>query len=221
MEDYLTETENGNWKNLLRPYFKQYRMSRIRFSPRNSALLIIDMQRFFLNPSSHACIPASDKVVSNVRRLLDAYRKASLPVIFTRHALKRNESPGAMGRWWGDIIYDDSNMSAIVPELEPFPGEIVIRKTRYSAFVRTDLEEKLRSMDVNSVVITGVMTHLCCETTARDAFVRDFDVFFVIDATGTRNDDLHISSLKTLADGFAIPVETDEVIRWMKHMTSS
>lgn len=221
MEGYLTENGAANWKDLLRPYLRSYRMKQIRFSPQHSALLIIDMQRFFLDSSSHACIPAADRVIRNVRRLLDAYREASLPVIFTRHALKRDESPGTMGRWWGDIIYDDSPMSAVVQELEPLPGETVIRKTRYSAFIRTDLEEKLRSMEVKNVVITGVMTHLCCETTARDAFIRDFDVFFVVDATGTRNEDLHISSLKTLTDGFAIPVSTDEVIRWITHTTSS
>lgn len=131
----------------------------------------------------------------------------------------RNESARAMGRWWSDVLYDDDEMSAIVPELEPLPWETVLRKTRYSAFAGTDLEERLKGLGVTRLLITGVMTHLCCETTARDAFVRDFDVFFVIDGTATKNEDLHISSLKTLSDGFAIPVETREVIRWMKRAT--
>jgi len=66
------------------------------------------------------------------------------------------------------------------------------------------------------VLITGVMTHLCCETTAREAFVRDFKVFFAIDGTATKSDDLHVASLKTLTDGFAIPVTTEEVLGWLR-----
>jgi len=66
------------------------------------------------------------------------------------------------------------------------------------------------------VVITGVMTHLCCESTARDAFMRDLEVFFVIDATATDQEDLHMGSLRALADGFAIMVTTKEVLGWMK-----
>ena len=64
-------------------------------------------------------------------------------------------------------------------------------------------------------MICGVMTHLCCETTARDAFMRGFDVYFVMDATATCNEELHLSSLLTLSHGFAVMVETEEVLGWL------
>ncbi len=185
-------------------------------SREQSALLVIDMQRYFLEESSHALLPRARGIIDNVHELLASYRRLSLPIIHTRHALLRNESPGAMGRWWRDVLYDGDRLSEIVPELQPLRGESVIRKTRYSAFARTDLEEVLRRKGATDVLITGVMTHLCCETTARDAFMRDFNVFFVVDATASRTDDLHVSSLKTLADGFAIPVTTAEVLKWLK-----
>ncbi|MDH7508594.1 MAG: isochorismatase family protein [Methanomassiliicoccales archaeon] len=204
------------WMEILRPYLRDFRRERISFDPKKSALMVIDMQRFFLDPRSHAYLPTASQIIKNVRELLHAYRESSLPVIFTRHALLQNEDPGVMGRWWRDVIREEDAMSSIVEELKPLPDEIVIRKTRYSAFADTDLKQILRNLGVTQLVVTGVMTHLCCETTAREAFVRDFDVFFVIDATATKNEDLHLSSLKTLADGFAIPVKSEEVVAWIK-----
>jgi isochorismate hydrolase len=107
-------------------------------------------------------------------------------------------------------------MSGISPALRVERGDAVVRKTRYDAFTGTDLEGVLRRRGVRSVLITGVMTHLCCETTAREAFVRDFKVFFVVDGTATQTEDLHVASLKTLTDGFAIPVTTRGVLEWLE-----
>ena len=107
-------------------------------------------------------------------------------------------------------------MSHIVPSLKPKDGEIVLRKSKYNAFAGTDLEAELKRLAVKQLLITGVMTHLCCETTARDAFTRDLDVFVVIDGMASSSEDLHVSSLKTLVDGFAIPVTTEEALRWLR-----
>jgi isochorismate hydrolase len=203
------------WADLVLPYVKRHRCIPQVFRSGKSALLIIDMQKFFLESSSHAYLPLAEPIIENVQRLLDAYRSTSNPIAFTRHALCKGESAGTMGRWWGDVVYDEQERSRIITQLAPQASEVVLRKTKYNAFAGTDLESILRKWGTTSVVITGVMTHLCCETTARDAFVRDFDVYFVIDATATKSEDLHIASLKTLADGFAIPVKTDEVIQWV------
>lgn len=207
------------WLKILDPYLRHYRKEKIVFAPERSALLIIDMQRFFLNPVSHAFLPDALEILDNIRGLLQTYRELFLPVIFTRQAFLRSQDPGAFGRWWRDILYDDNELSEIVDELKPLPHEIVIRKTRYSAFEETNLDSLLRNHCVSQLVITGVMTHLCCETTARDAFMHNYDVFFVIDGTATRDEDLHLASLKTLSDGFALPVKTSEVLSWLRPMT--
>lgn len=204
------------WKRLIEPYESRHRNIAHRFFPERSALLVIDMQRFFLEESSHSYLPGARAIIGNVRRLVDSYRRLGRPVIFTRHALLKDEQPGIMGSWWGDVLRDEDELSQIAPELEPRPGERVLRKTRYSAFSGTELEVILSRAKVDQILITGVMTHLCCDTTARDAFVRDFGVFFAIDGTASENDDLHVASLKALTDGFVIPVTTKEVLAWLK-----
>jgi len=182
------------------------------FSYKDSALLVIDMQRFFLDKASHAYLPMSKAIIPKIQVLIDAYQSRKLPVIFTRHAIKKGENPGIMKRWWKDVIKDESNLSRIIEALKPVKNKDVLRKTRYSAFVGTNLEKILRNKGIKRLVITGVMTHLCCESTARDAFLRDFEVFFTVDATATENMDLHLSSLKTLSHGFAIPVTTKHIL---------
>ncbi len=186
------------------------------FRPQTSALFVIDMQQYFCNPSSHAYFKDSTKIIPNIYQLITLYRKLSLPVIFTRYALLRTESPGAMGRWWRDVLYDDNNLSNIIDALHPLPHEHVIRKTQYSAFFETDLNQMLQKLQVTNILITGVLTHLCCETTARDAFMRNYDVFFITDATSSDTLTLHTASLATLSDGFATLTTTNEVCTWIK-----
>lgn len=89
-------------------------------------------------------------------------------------------------------------------------------KHTYNAFYGTDLESHLKELGKTEVIVTGVMTNCCCETTARDAFVRGFRVFFSTDATATSNEDLHNSSLKTLAFGFAYLVNVNSLSATLK-----
>lgn len=186
------------------------------FQPLTSALFVIDMQQFFCDPSSHAYFKGSTKIIPNIQQLITVYRQQSLPIIFTRYALLRTESPGSMGRWWNDVLYDDDDFSNVISPLHPRPNELLIRKTQYSAFFETDLDQILKKLKVSNILITGVLTHLCCETTARDAFMRNYDVFFVTDATASDKQDLHNASLRTLSDGFATLVTTNEVISWIR-----
>ncbi len=210
-EGLVDRTER--WLRALDAYRSATRGKRHPLTTEGSALLVIDMQRYFLDDGSHAFLADSRPVLENVSALVGRYRELGLPIVFTRHAVKEDEDAGIMGTWWGDTLREGDPMSDIVDELRPVAGEEVLRKTRYSAFIGTDLERKLRSTDVERLIITGVMTHLCCESTARDAFMRDFEVFFVVDGTCSGDDDLHISSLRCLTDGFAIPVTTEEVLR--------
>lgn len=200
----------------LAPYRSRTRERLHPLTLADSALMVIDMQRYFLDEGSHAFLDGASEVKDNAKRLVELYRRESLPIVFTRHALKDDDEAGIMDTWWGGTISDGDPTAEIVDELKPLENEHVIRKTRYSAFIDTDLEDYLVSKGVRRLVVTGVVTHLCCESTAREAFMRDFEVFFVVDATSSGDDDLHLSSLRCLTDGFAIPVTTEEVVQRAK-----
>jgi len=213
-EKYMTE-ENSEAKT--RDWLRfsschESRRKRFKFDVDSAALLVLDMQNYFLSEKSHAHVPSGHAIVPNILRLIGHFRSARRPVIFTRHSLKSGEDAGIMGRWWRDSPRENTPESAITESLDVKDSDAVLRKTRYSAFVGTDLERMLRSNGVKSLAITGLTTHLCCDSTARDAFMKDFAVFFVVDATATWTEDLHVSSLKALSDGFVIPVTTKAML---------
>lgn len=213
-EEYITRDNSDDkareWLGLLGNH--PSRRKRFKFDIDEAALLVLDMQGFFLSEKSHAYVASSHAISSNIQRLVGLFRGAGRPVIFTRHSLGMNEDAGIMGRWWKDTVREGTPQSAITSLLVSKESDILLRKTRYSAFIGTGLEEILREKSAQAVVITGVTTHLCCDSTARDAFMKDFHVFFVVDATATWSEHLHISSLKTLADGFVIPVATRDLL---------
>ena len=179
------------------------------FNPKSSALLILDMQSYFLEPASHAFIPSAPAIVPGLKALVETYFANDLAVIFTQH-LNSVQDAGSMGSWWRDLISVENPHSAIIPEFD-YSNRFVLRKNQYDAFYGTSLEEILQRKKVSQVLISGVMTHLCCETTARSAFMRGFEVFFIVDGTATYNQDHHLATLLNLTHGFATPMLTSEI----------
>ena len=111
------------------------------------------------------------------------------------------------------MCLEGSPESEIHQDISPKPNEKVIFKHRYSAFYNTDLETVLRCLKVEDIVIAGIMTNMCCESTSRDAYYRDYRVFFLADATGAINEEMHLASLLNLAFGFAYVTTADDVIQ--------
>lgn len=186
----------------------------IEIHPRRCALLVLDMQRYFLDESSHAFVPSAKAILPGINRLVEAFRERALPIVFTRHVNTYTDA-GMMSRWWRDIIAQATPESEIALELDD-TGAITLVKAQYDAFFETGLEAVLRKSVVTQVVISGVMTHLCCETTARSAFVHGFEVFFTVDGTATYNEAFHEATLLNLAHGFALPVLVDEVLAGLR-----
>jgi nicotinamidase-related amidase len=180
--------------------------------PRTTALLIIDMQKYFLTPNEHAYLPAGRAMLPNVVALRDAFRDREMPVVYTRHGHRRKKDHPQMGRWWADMLMASDPLAEIVPELRPRRAEKVVRKGHYDAFRQTDLHEHLAGLGVTHLVITGVMTHLCVETTARAAFMNDYETIMTVDGTASCDDGMHLASLEAAAHGFAVPFTTAEII---------
>jgi isochorismate hydrolase len=177
------------------------RIQKLEFKPAYSALLVLDMQSYFLDVSSHAYIPSAGAILDGILQLIEAYNARQMPIFFSQH-INTADNAGMMSVWWKDLITSDNPLHRIIPEIDLSVGSL-IQKNQYDVFCRTPLDEMLHARGVTQVVICGVMTHLCCETTARSAFMNGFEVFFPVDGTATYNLAYHRSSLVNLAHGFA------------------
>ena len=212
MEPYVTAEsltkDTDKWLGKIKP-FNQHPMP---LNKDKSALLVIDMQRFFLDLSSPTFTCGGLAILPGLKRLITAFRQAERPVIYTKHVHHPELlDAGIMEWWWKGMCIEGSPESEIHDDITPLPGEKVIIKHRYSAFYNTDLETVLRCLKIEDVVICGIMTNLCCESTARDAYFRDYHVHFLADGTGSINEEMHTASLLNLAFGFANVTTTDKI----------
>ena len=183
MQDYLTAVD-------------KYNVRTVKPDPACCALLIIDMQEYFR--------PIALSVADNITRVSAACRSRSVPVFYTRHGHRDISADGGMiYEWWGQSVTYGAGEWQIMQEVAPQEGDTVLDKRRYSAFCGTGLDGMLRDLGAEELIVTGVLTNCCCENTAREAFDLDYRVFFASDATATANEELHLSSLRNLAFGFA------------------
>lgn len=209
MREYTREIVD-DWKQELDPY----RRVAPPIEPAHSALLIIDMQWHFW--------PGCGPALSPTRRAISACRELSMPLVFTQHGHDDPESDGGMlSSWWEpeELITRGTEEHEIIPSTGVRPTDPVINeKERYDAFHNTRLMEMLHEWSVEDLTICGVMTNLCVETTARAAFVRDFQVRVLMDATATSEQWMHLYSLRNLAFGFAYVQTVDE---WLDCLPSA
>jgi isochorismate hydrolase len=182
----------------------------VSYRPQEAALLVLDMQEYFLDVGSHAYIPSAPAIVPALTRLQVAFQEAGRPVIFTRH-MNTPVNAGMMAEWWRDLINPRSAHSQLIDQFNT-SNTTIIKKNQYDAFYQTSLARTLRELGTRQVVICGVMTHLCCDTTARAAFMHGFEVFFTVDGTATYNEMLHRATLLTLSHGFCIPILVRELL---------
>ena len=200
------------WLKRIEPH----RMHRLKLKPAKAALLVIDLQNFFLDPRSPTFTAGGAAILPHVQKLIAAFHKAKRPIIYTTHVHKADGSDAGIMKWWWEGMCREGHPEADVhSSIAPRTQDKVIVKHRYSAFYNTDLETVLRCAKIEDLVITGIMTNLCCESTARDAYYRDYRVFFLADATGATDEELHVAALMNLAYGFAHIATTGEILRQM------
>jgi biuret amidohydrolase len=190
--------------------------------PRTLALLSVDLQNVFVK-GFPVSAPDGPEVVARVNKLAEVCQNAGVLVIHTAHVTRPDGSNvGVMGEIIPPVrdgmIAKGSFPAAFYPDLKIEPGDIVLEKPRFGAFHGTDLELILRSRGIDSVIITGIATNVCVETTAREANVRDFRVFFISDATSTADingvsrDVLHRATCAVLGTAFAQVLTVDQMI---------
>jgi nicotinamidase-related amidase len=213
MNSYVTEesleAKTTRWLEKIAPF----NLHEMTLNQQRSALLVIDMQYFFLDPLSPTFTCGGLAILTKLKSLISAFRERNLPVIYTKHVHHPNNlDSGIMGWWWKGMCLEDSPESEIHRDITPLLSEKVVLKHRYSAFYNTDLETVLRCLKIEDLIISGIMTNMCCESTARDAYYRDYRVFFLADGNGSINEEMHLASLLNLAFGFAFVTSTERVI---------
>jgi nicotinamidase-related amidase len=200
------------------------------------ALLVIDVQREYFDNDGPAFVEHAADIVPNINRLVDAFRRRDLLVVFMKHAHRPDGSDaGRMGDFSEpgeeDSFVEGAPRTELIAELHRRPGDVEVVKRRYSSFLGTELEAILHTAGVRAVVICGLMTSFCCETTARDAHGRDYEVLFVADAVEgpdlrdpsgrlVPHDAVLAHTVTALAAGFAEIVATSDVIALLDAATS-
>src|SRR6516165_210766 len=195
--------------------------------PERTALINVDMQDCFVHGSPFSA-PDGLAVLDRINRVAAACRAAGIVVIHTKHVLRPDGSNiGVLGEIAPvvkeGIIKKGSKSALLHKGLIVDPQDILLEKPRFGAFHGTDLELILRSRGIDTIIVTGIATNVCCETTAREATVRDFRVFFLSDGTataemgGASSAELQKATLATLGSWFAQVLTVDELMKKIGH----
>lgn len=180
--------------------------------PERAALLIHDMQRYFVDFFPPGAPPVAD-LIANIARLLAAARAAGLPVFYTAQPGDMTpEQRGLLADVWGPGMSADPRHRRIVDELAPIRGETVLAKWRYSAFHRSPLAGMLAERGRDQLIVCGVYAHVGCLITACDAFSRDIAPFFVADAVADFNAEYHHMALRYAAERCARTLTTADLL---------
>ena len=189
-----------------------------RVDPARAALLVHDMQRYFvrafeLERDGQTLPDAQINIaIANIRRLVDAAHAANIPVYYTAQPPRQNPADRRLlTDFWGDGLQDDES-AQILDELAPTEADTVLTKWRYSAFVRSPLEEQLKELGRDQLIISGVYAHIGCLTTALEAFMRDIQPFMVADALADFTEEEHRMACEYASGRCARVLDTAEVL---------
>ncbi|GAB4376420.1 MAG: cysteine hydrolase [Elainellaceae cyanobacterium] len=201
------------------------RMSLVdKVSPDRAALIVVDMQNDYCHPEG--CLgqrgydtSMSEAMTPTLSNLILEARSVGIPIIFiqTIHT-EATDSPAWLERSdHSNSICRLGTFGADFYGVSPQAGDIVVNKHRYSAFIGTRLDQVLRSLKRETIIMTGVATNVCVESTARDGFMLDYYVVFMADCTASSNEMAHHATLENIGRHFGVVATAEEVIAaWSK-----
>lgn len=192
------------------------------FDPEKTALLVIDMQNFYV-----AEVETAQGIVPNINRLAEAVRDAGGMVFWV--VMTVADALGAPSKWplYHDYFFTKENgqnhkdglsegteKHKLYPELDVREGDEIAHKTRFSPFIigASDLHERLQTAEIENLIITGTATNMCSESAARDAMMLDYKVVMVLDANAARYDEDHLAGLTSFYQSFGDVRTADETI---------
>jgi len=192
--------------------------------PARTALLVIDIQRDFSAPGGFSDnaggdLSSMEPAIDAIQSIIPAARRAGLTVAFMRVVTRAATDPPVLlrlmarrGRPGGAGLCRAGTEGADYYRVQPEPGDIEIEKIRFDSFIETALDAQLRARGIDTLIITGVSTDCCVDSTARSAFQRDYDVFVVADACAASSPHLHYGALAALERNVALLVKAAAVV---------
>jgi bifunctional isochorismate lyase/aryl carrier protein len=183
-----------------------------RPDPSRAALLVHDMQRYFLAPFAQDADPLRG-ATANIAALLAACRDSGVPVFYTAQPGRQDaRDRGLLTEFWGDgigaVIDTDPHAEDVIDELAPHTGDLRLTKWRYSAFQRSNFAEQLAERGRDQLLVTGVYAHIGCQTTAVEAFMRDVRPFLVADAVADFSRRHHDQAVEYVAQRCGVALTT-------------
>lgn len=191
------------------------------FEPAKTALIVIDMQNSFVAEGGTYETPPARDMIPRLERLIAFAREHEMPIVWTQSDHSAPHS-GIMLKKFPPIRDDrelwegEASFDLYTAMVQPAPGEFRVVKHKYDAFWETDLDAILRNSEVETVIIVGTATNVCCESTARSAFFRDYQVVFLSDCTASFDPDMHAAALKTIDVFFGRVMTSDEALAEMQ-----
>ncbi|MCW5251963.1 cysteine hydrolase [Streptomyces sp. SHP 1-2] len=199
-----------------------------RVNPKNTALLVIDMQNDFVLEGHPMEVPMARRRIPQMQEVIAECRAAGIPVVYSRHVLLDTFNVSPLESTYNPALLtagmrSDTPGVEIVDDLTPEPEDVVIPKHRYDFFHNTPLETVLTSISglrqVDTVIIIGTLTEVCCDSTARSAYMRDFKVAFVADATGARSEAAQKATEENIGTFFGRVLRTRELVAEIREST--
>lgn len=184
--------------------------------PARAVLLIHDMQDYFLDfyDGAAAPIPA---LLAQIRRLRDACDAAGVPVVYTAQpAQQAKEERGLLTDWWGPGLTGQPERAGVAAALAPRAHDTVLVKWRYSAFVRSDLLERMRRQGRDQLIVCGVYAHIGCLMTVADAFMNDIQPFLVGDAVADFSAEQHAMALDYVSQRCGVVSSARQVLEALR-----
>jgi len=200
--------------------------------PARTALLVIDMQSAFCAPGGPAEVPTSCRIVEPINKLTAQLRALNVPVIWVLHANSRIGGRSDWELFFNTIVADEvreRTLENLAEEQTVWTGlttastDLTLLKNRYSALIpgSSQLERTLRGMGIDTILIAGTKTNVCCESTARDAMMLDFKVVMVEDCCAALSDDEHRGALENIIQQFGDVMTADEVLARLRQFKSA
>jgi ureidoacrylate peracid hydrolase len=193
--------------------------------PERTALVVVDMQNgFMMDGVAHSLIAAAREIVPNINRLADSLRASGGTVVWVKNTVTDESMRGwpsyerlatpARRQKRIESMTEGSVGHELWADLDVRPDDLIVKKTRFSAFIQgsSPLEEMLRQRGVDTVLVAGTATGVCCESTARDAMMRGFHTVMVSDANAAHTDEEHSASLVAFYLTFGDVVTTDQLL---------